>query len=557
MVDSEIDRQDLSVISSSNTQAEENNPSTIPQLPIEVLHNIWRYLSLKERVKVQRVSTSWRDHSRTTKSLWKDLHLFRDVDFNQADICKDVEILSQISKWTEIPTLAVFLQLTTKEHIAASKKIIGLLPSIKVQHLVIKFVSREFSYLPSWQPREEYGIHNFESIPGLYCLPEEAIQVFKSNISLSTGQQGSTNHFSALYEAITKAGIDQDKALFNAISTCSNLRSLILDVQSDVLTHFSQDMPVARCKLDILSIRCFPTSFETSLKDQHRKTIYNMVKEARVIELVKRFSMESYDELGDLLSKASSSLEYLAIRSVDQGAKRTYEGAIINLPNLTHFQFYGFFNSPFKIYCPNLDSLMITNINDIERLENNPSIGSLLIGEGELIMTMEARKSAWDRLIKIGANRLHTLYLYVHCISEENFLKIFLQANIFPHLRKIIVLASGQSSASLRRVSLNSFNKLSREQLLNVRKIDTLIWQCVYLNDVPTLYIKELIGKHFATNCEFIGRNHNRSFNDLQYSTEFMGNFVKFKSVSDKAEYFQEFLRRSSKAKASGSAQSV
>lgn len=118
----------------------------------------------------------------------------------------------------------------------------------------------------------------------------------------------------------------------------------------------------------------------------------------------------------------------------------------------------------------------------------------------------------------------------------------------------MIVFAAGRYSSS--RVNLNSFNKLSPTQLLEVRKIDTLIWYCEDKDKFPTSSTQELIGKHFATNFKCTGRDHNRSLDDLEYSAEIMGDFVQFKSVSEKAEYFQEFLQRSSKGEASGSVQS-
>ncbi|PWN34667.1 uncharacterized protein FA14DRAFT_160175 [Meira miltonrushii] len=554
-----MDASSVSMEPSSTEQIEENNPSPSSslQLPMKVVEQIWGYLSIRDRVNVQGVSKAWRDHSRTNAYIWKNmLHLENDDQHDRPDICRDMRILLHAGKWTKMnfSSLAISLQTSTKEQIQASKHLLDLLPQMKVQNLVITSkTSAIFDCLSNM--RQQNTLHEFESISGLYCLPEtereECIDFLYARME-ALDLEDYPIVWTLLESRLKKAKASQDRALFKAVSKCSRLRSLILDVDCDVLSDLSQDMPISQCKLDILSVQNTTGEPASFLITKHYQSKYAMVKKARVIDLVDYEKIKCKKMLSKILSEASQTLEYFSVNldtpSLGDECDRPNcdcitdsVARIAKLPNL----FFLWMNvesskkPAAKLRCPKLKFLRTNTMQSMHFFTEIPSIETLFITG-----TQSMDGDSWTLLSNIAADRLHTLYIYSDCLLEAQFFDFFLQAEKYPHLRKIVVLASLDP---LFRLRINNFYNLSATQLYSVRKIDTLIWQCAKEDEYPGIDTRDYMREHFSPNFRCVKQVSDDPINEMEYSTELMGEFVRCKLI-DKMNHFQQFLQREHQA---------
>ncbi|PWN34669.1 uncharacterized protein FA14DRAFT_154120 [Meira miltonrushii] len=515
-----------------------SNPSARVQLPIELISNIWRHLSLQDRVKIQQVSKLWREYSCDTIDLWKDALYLRD-DLTKADICKDIRALSHVGRWTGMKfcSLTISLQYSTFGQIKASRTFFNLLPAMDVKNLIITskatqiFATRGSGKKGSLEL--SVLVHHLRSLQG----PTVIDDTFKA-------------WGSAMKDLELTNKTIWNLAYFNAISNCSKLRCLILQFDCKILFHFSKDMPISQCKLDILSIRnneddSFPIS-----RHEQSEAVCDMVREARVIDLIDYPSLRCDSMLQKLLSAASKTIEYLTI-SISALASTTpsvptinfsYQSSattsvpetlVIDLPKLKHLWLSSKCVEPtIELNCPNLESLRVSRMEVFKYFTRIPSIRMLFIGRTQSSLN----DFDWNVLSQIGGDRLHTLYLYSDCMPALDFFKLF-QAEMFPHLRKIVVLASSEKSS---RIKIESFYDLTPKQLLRSRRVDSLIWQFASDDVFPGFSTQDFVREHFAEyfNCL-------RSDDSIKYSARIMGDFVQMRTEFDKMKHFQEFLQRS------------
>lgn len=560
-----MESSSVSVTPSSEEQIEEINSftATSQRLPMDLVEKIWEYLDIKDRVNVQCVSKSWRDHSRTSAYIWKNmLYLGYDVQSNGPDICREVRILSQVGRWTKMKfsSLAVSLQTSTKEHIHSSKQLFHLLPQMKVQHLVISSKTSEvFDCLSDMQ--QQNSLEKFENISGLDCLPErereKCIDVLNARVKLlSKGKEVQPIDYPKVWRLLERqlkeAKKAQDLSLFKAVSKCSKLRSLILDVDCKVLSHFSHDMPISQCKLDILSIQNTTGDPSTFLNADHYESKYAMVKKARVIDLIDYEGIKCKKMLSRILSAASQTLEYFSVTQLipplgDACDRPNCECAtdrvtrIAKLPNL--FILWMNVESSGKptltLKCPKLKFLRTNTMQSLHFLTEFPPIETLFITG-----TQSLDDDSWGLLVQLASDCLHTLYIYSDCLSESRFFNFFLQAEKFPHLRKIVVLASLDP---LFRLKLDIFYNFSPTQLYSVCKIDSLVWQCAKEDEYPGVHTFDYMREHFSPNFRCIKQVSDGPINEMEYSAELMGEFVRCRLI-DKMSHFQQFLQREHRA---------
>ncbi|PWN34670.1 uncharacterized protein FA14DRAFT_184146 [Meira miltonrushii] len=509
---------------SSNEPAEEVGSSTVPQLPIELIVKIWQHLNVQERVKVQQVSKGWLFNSKTNKSVWKDaLHLREDQSV-RPDACKDLEMLLRIGKWTKFKfsRLAFTLQVSTVEQVRACKRFFELLPRSDVEDLVIssEASAKLGEMLDVLQTREQARAQHSETQDDFLFDLDRRLVGWKIRCT------------------------SQFDALLNSILDCSKLRSLILEIDRKILYTFEQNTPISQCKLDILSIQSAP-EIRSSVPDGHDVAICDMVEKARVIDLIDYTAIECGRMLLRILFAASTTLKFLTIniftRASFQACERAgcgcpeeLETTFINLPNLKHLWLSnkGGKESAMKLVCPNLDSLRLKSLDDFEHFALIPSVKMLFIESEALSWNL-----AWILLTRLAADRLDTLYLYSDCMFEWDFFKLF-QAETFPFLKKIVVLVSPDS---LHRLKLDIFFNCSVEQLLKIRTIDTLIWQCAVDDELPNPSTHEYMHEHFTKNFQCFKKQI--SNDPIECSAEIMGNFISLKTGIEKMEYFQQFLQ--------------
>lgn len=543
---------------SKPTEAINSSTSNAVRLPMKVIERIWEYLDIKDRVKVQRVSELWNHHSRKSAYIWKNMLYLRDCE---ADIRDQMRILSLVGKWTkmEFSHLAVSLQVFNEYQIHASKNFLLLLPGMNVQHLIISSKTSDI-FKPMTEMRIKESLENFEKIPGLCCFSKEderqhQIECMRSSLKEPRSPIPSESPKWQLLDGILrKAKNAQDLALLKGISNCSNLRSLILNIDYNLLSHFSQKMPIDQCELDILSVQNTTGENSTFLNVQQHRSEYDMVKKARVIDLIDFDAISCKKMLSNMLSAACQTLEYLTLNLCTPALEKICEQAscqcnkepeikFVRLPRL-HILWLNIQNEPspiVKFNCPNLKFLKVNSLQNLKIFLKIPSIEALfLTGTQDL-----NEDSAWSHLTQIAANTLRTLYIYSDCMSESRFFDLLFQKEKFPYLRKIVVLASQNP---LFRLKLDIFYNLSPTKLYNFRKIDMLVWQCAKDDEYPGTATFDFMREHFTPNFRCIRQTFDDPVNDMEYSAELMGEFVRCKSETDKLNHFQQFLQREHRA---------
>ncbi|PWN34665.1 uncharacterized protein FA14DRAFT_32685 [Meira miltonrushii] len=466
------------------------------KLPMELWEKIWESLNVPDRVMVQRVCKDWHGYSIASKRLWKDMLHIRDDQSVNADTKLDYSILKQITGWTDdmhFDQLSITLRCDTAQQSNASFNFLEMLPSTEVRDLVLG--------------------------------------------SGEIGNDSQLSNWTRLY------GVRMEK-----IQQCMNMRSLIMNLPAGSMPRLATKVNVTPTPLEILSISMkrehYHGPFVQELQGiriassfQESDAIRQVVKGARAIDLI-----ESQDQICDrftisFLGLAASTLEYLTINIVSATAFEPSllpsETTIIHFPNLRFFALEAddLRKDAVKFNCPNLQSLQVSHVPNLEIFKPCPPLQSLYI-KGK----PNDESEYWKFLELIPNENLRNMfvrtspYLFCTIVNQVH------NKSALPNLQKLVVIGPIPSLSEQAILALYGPSSSIKHKL---RK---LIWQCVGMSREDENKEKnglEFILKYVAE--KFIRYNVNPDFPDLatyQFSPTILEEFAEYRNVMEKRKLF-------------------
>lgn len=462
-------------------------------LPIELWQNIWLFLDIQERVKIQRVCKTWHDCSIASKNLWKGTLYLRDDQEINADTKLDYSILSQIKSWKDdvrFDQLSITLRCDTTEQFKASVNFLEMLPFTNVRDLV-----------------------------------------------LGSGDGSRSDDWSTLY--VTR---------IRKVQICMNLRALIMNSPRGSMPPLARKGNATPTQLEILSISMNKENYHGQFQEEKQNIrmassfqegdpIRHIVKKARVIDL-----LDTKEQICDCLTIsfleiAANTLEYLTINIVSAAVFSPSclpaETKIIHFSNLRFFALEAddLRQDAVRFNCPNLQSLQVSHVPNLEIFKPCPPLQSLYINGN-----FDDKSKYWH---------------FLELIPNKNLQKLFVKTS--PQLFRIIIhqLHNNFALPKLQKlVVIKPIPSLTEQCLLDLygppssinRKLHTLIWQYVNLpkqNESKEKNGLEFILKHVADN--FTRYDTNPEFPNLttyRFSPTILDEFAECRNVMEKRKLF-------------------